>query len=776
MQAQSPEQQAIIDSGILTLGFHCILQMPTGSGKTWLSEQAIADVIREGKRAIYLTPLKALANELCQRWRQSLAPKRIGVFTGDYQQKAYPVSYADADLLIMTPEKLDSCLRSWRSHWHWLPEVDLVVVDEFHLLGEKRRGACLEGTLLRLQRLNPFIRFLGLSATLGNRHELADWLGGVDFYSARRPIPLTWVVKRYKKAQEKPQLMLEMIQQNIATGGQSLVFVQSRRRAENLAHWLTEQGLKALHHHAGLESDLRHHVERQFRQQQIPVLVATATLEMGLNLPARQVILYDLQKFDGHDFVLLPVNNVWQRAGRAGRPGLDQLGEVVLLLPRWQSDVQRYLDGQFEAITSHFGDRQVLAEQILVEVATGFCQNQQHLEQAFRASLGYWQGYHLPLEATLREMLKAEMLREVEVNGEFCLRVTRLGRIAVRHQLSPQTILLFKNLFIQEPQWTFLDFLIGIASSIDCEPLLPIDFEDLLNLESSLNQETSYLLELNYSQLSQLLGIRGKRLLSVLHTALTIRRWTRLGDSEAVAKTSNCYCSEVLRLQESGIRLLQAFSQVYQLFLESQEKEIHSDQHFQLAKLKRLTKMLEEGLNEEIVTLTLIEGIGSKSALKLSSVGIQDIEALSLADAEDIANLKGIAFRRAKDWIEKATQIVNEGISAYLFREEKGIPLIELSAFPQDIEPYRLRRALSLQVKSPKTYEYEVTGGLDPHRIQFIRDHYECDCADCAKGFLCKHILAVRLHRGDIMLQDAAQLLRDKSCEGLDLLALWMDR
>ena len=80
----------------------------------------------------------------------------------------------------------------------------------------------------------------------------------------------------------------------VEAGGQNLVFVQSRRRSEALSKFLTERGLRADYHHAGLGHTERRKVEENFRGRKTQVLVATGTLEMGLNLPARQVILYDL--------------------------------------------------------------------------------------------------------------------------------------------------------------------------------------------------------------------------------------------------------------------------------------------------------------------------------------------------------------------------------------------------------------------------------------------------------------------------------------------------
>ena len=251
----NPAQRAVMDRGFLTSGFSAVLQMPTGAGKTWLAEQAIAATLQSGARAIYLTPLRALANELVERWSKRFEGFEVGVFTGEYgQHQAYPVPFERARLLIMTPERLDACTRNWRSHWRWFPEVSLLVVDELHLLGERSRGPRLEGALMRARRLNPFLQLVGLSATLGNRPELADWLGGVHFESSWKPVPIQWRCARFQRATDKPRILREEVKGCIARGGQSLVFVQSRRRAEALSAELRDAGVPTGHHHAGLDS------------------------------------------------------------------------------------------------------------------------------------------------------------------------------------------------------------------------------------------------------------------------------------------------------------------------------------------------------------------------------------------------------------------------------------------------------------------------------------------------------------------------------------------
>ncbi len=123
-------------------------------------------------------------------------------------------------------------MRHWQRHFSWLNRLGLVVVDEFHLLMDPGRGPRLEGAISRLQRVNPFCRVMGLSATVSNHADLAAWLGGVSYHSTWRPIPLEHEVRRYKRLADKIGLVIEIVAETQKSGGQTLVFASSRRRAE----------------------------------------------------------------------------------------------------------------------------------------------------------------------------------------------------------------------------------------------------------------------------------------------------------------------------------------------------------------------------------------------------------------------------------------------------------------------------------------------------------------------------------------------------------------
>ena len=788
LKTLSAEQKYVVDSGILWSGFNCILQMPTGSGKTWLAEQAIKNLLQNGKRAVYLTPLRALATELYARWKQEFKEFDVGIFTGEFMLGGMkpPVSFDKARLLIMTPERLDSCTRNWRSHWSWMPELDAIVVDEFHLLGDPDRGPRLEGTLLRMQRLNPFLQIIGLSATLGNRTELADWLNGVHYGTNVRNIPLTWNIARYKKATEKPGLLSEEVLRCIKKGGKSLVFVQSRRRAEQLSQHLINVGLRASHHHAGLQHENRTKIEKCFRSNELDVIVATGTLEMGLNMPVRQVILYDLQTFDGSNFVPLSVTSVWQRGGRAGRPGLDESGEVVLLAPSWDHNLKTYLKGTFEPTHSGLSMARALAEQVVIEVSTGLSRTLQELKSTFSLSLASYQDKLANLPAVIETMIQSEMLipacSDNKKKKEQKYKVTRLGRVACRHHLAPDTVLYMKNAVLSEniDSFTFLDFLLITVGSGDCDPLLPVDFEELDFLSIQLNKERSVFLKGTNIDVAKRLDRNGKQLLSIIKTALVAREWTRVGDLEEVAKIFNCYPFEIIKLSENLARLLTALSAICE---DLEKAKGNKDPGFLknkgtssfFAKYRALIQMIAYGLDEKAASLTLIPGIGGKLTQKLINFGIEDIEDLALAEPECFSAIKGISKKRAIEWIENAESLAKQ-FTASCFKDNGPDILIKPPGWPAGIDPYRLRRALELNVKKLRPNIYQITGGLEPHIVKNKND-FICDCLDFENSNVCKHLLAVRIFRKDRELKALAKKLSKskESHEGVDLFNYWFE-
>ena len=180
----TPIQEKAINAGLLE-GKSLLICAPTASGKTLVATMGIARVLGQGK-ALYLVPLKALANEKFKEYQQLLQSTsyQVSLATGDMDSESnYLAKY---DLLILTTEKLDSLLRHRVT---WLTDVKTVVIDEIHLLNDPTRGPTLEVILTLLKTmLTP--QLIGLSATIGNPQELASWLDATLVQDTWRPVEL----------------------------------------------------------------------------------------------------------------------------------------------------------------------------------------------------------------------------------------------------------------------------------------------------------------------------------------------------------------------------------------------------------------------------------------------------------------------------------------------------------------------------------------------------------------------------------------------------------
>jgi helicase len=761
---------------LLGSGFSVVLQMPTGSGKTHRAGRAIREAVERGFRAIYVCPTRALANELYARWVAEWADVRVGVFTGDFGgELEYPVPFKLAQVLVMTAEMFDACTRQWRHHWNWLPEVDIVVVDELHLLADRHRGPRLEGAMLRMRTLNPFVRIVGLSATLGNAGELADWLDGACFVSRHRPIETVWRTVTFSRADEKPQKLLDALGPVLTSSGLSLVFVQSKRRAESLAQFLRAAGVAADHHHGGLTLDERRAVEERFRSKQLRVLVATSTLEVGLNLPVRQVVLYDLQQFDGTEFQPLSVISVWQRAGRAGRPGLDDKAEVVLFRARWERD-QHYELGRFEAIESKLGDTRHLNEQAIVAVCCGYARSREELRSLLTRTLAARQGLLGGIEQSISQMCEAGFLAEDEgasSAGLKRLRATPLGRICARRQVGPDSVLRLRTLFATPTGLTHFDLMLLACSLPDSDASVPVDFEELSTLTEHLAQQRSHLLASGDVCPTARLGVDRKRLLVAAKAALILSAWTETGDEQLVAQRLGCYVSEVVRLRESAVRLLTVMQDVLR-FMCVDDPDCALQAKILAAKVARVQLMVTAGVDQDAATLMLVPGIGKTWARRLVAANLRHIEDLAQADAEDVVALGGVSRLRAAAWIDAASKLLDsDAISAPA--DTADHISVAHGVEPIGFDIYRLRRSWSLQITPmPDDAAFAITGGTEPHVVRRLSAGWACDCADHGNGHICKHVIAVRRYcRDEEVLRADALLGVESQSSQVDLRTWW---
>lgn len=181
-----PAQEKAINAGLLD-GKSLVICTPTASGKTLIAElTATKTIIERNKKAVYIVPLIALANEKAKEFKRKYSSLfKIALSTGDLDSAEQRL--ADCDFIVCTAEKLDSITRHKAN---WLAEIGTVIIDEIHLLNDVSRGPTLEILITLLRQLIPKSQILALSATIGNPHELAEWLNAELVQDNWRPVPL----------------------------------------------------------------------------------------------------------------------------------------------------------------------------------------------------------------------------------------------------------------------------------------------------------------------------------------------------------------------------------------------------------------------------------------------------------------------------------------------------------------------------------------------------------------------------------------------------------
>jgi len=642
----SPDQRRIVAAGLFKSG-SCVLGLPTGAGKTRLAVEYIRS--RHGT-SLYLAPTKALAQSVWREWQKQFPDRTVRIFDGDHPGTLQELE--SADILVMTPERLDLCLRRPIMHRRWLSRLGLCVVDEIHNLGSSRsdddgrRAACLEGVLLCLQSVNPLISILGLSATLSNQFDIAQWLEGTYYRSLQRPVKLHWETLVYRDPRsEKLRLLINRVRNIVADGYQVLVFCQSRTRCQDLATALQGAGIKADYHHAGRVDSERLAVELLYKAQDIMVLCTTSTLSQGIGGP-HNVILYDLTR--GRERSALGLDEVQQMAGRCGRIG--DTGGVVTLMTHHneQSLAQRYMTTEPQPVISRLAQPGQLAERVLVAVDGGYATTLEQAERFFNRSLAAYQGLSLDLTGVITKLIRDEVL---EQDRDGTLSSTPLGSIAAQTMVS--AIAVKQLVACQQPGYTYFDYLLVLCLLADFQPLRVS--RDLTTLNHLLTQESSLLLlqltQSSQSVLQRCPTLKRAEISDRVSTALTVRLWTRWGNYETVAQQLGYgYPQEVQKVVEECQRLLLVLETVSTEFPLADEAELS-----QSTQITALGYMLTLGVDETLLGLMQLEGVGPKKARLLQQAGINDLEALVALD--ELPIIPGIAASFLVQTVQQARSL-----------------------------------------------------------------------------------------------------------------------
>ena len=312
-----PTQLEAIDP--IHAGLHCLLLAPTAGGKT---EAAIIPILSTmlteawpGTSVLYVCPIKALLNNLEHRLSHyaGLVGRRVAVWHGDVSQSQKQRSLRDApDILLTTPESIEGMLISTRvDRDSWFGNLRAVVVDELHAFAAGDRGWHLRSVMHRLERYVPHpVQRIGLSATVSNPDELLHWFAP---YGQRVVVGTAEVstdadvTVDYVGSLENAATVIDRLHR----GNKRLVFCDSRSSAEQLSSALRSKGVRAFVSHASLSQSERKLAETAFSEEKGCVIVATSTLELGIDVgDLDHVIQIDSPA---------TVSSFLQRMGRTGR-------------------------------------------------------------------------------------------------------------------------------------------------------------------------------------------------------------------------------------------------------------------------------------------------------------------------------------------------------------------------------------------------------------------------------------------------------------------------
>lgn len=667
-----PPQEKALAAGILD-GNNVLVTTPTASGKTLVAMMAIARTVAMGKKAVYLTPLRALASEKYSDLKalegielgNSGSKPRVMLSTGDYDSGK---ELALADALVLTNEKMDALFRHGAS---WLGEVGLFVADEVHLLGDRDRGPTLEMMLTRIRKLYPEAQIVALSATVSNADEIADWLGCQLVESRWRPTKLVEGVYEYGsvrmndgrtfRVQAGPAgAAVDIAIDALDGGGQALIFAETRKRAASLAAKAAEGVYKRLDpqakelaarasaeilergddaeltrtlaqlaakgvafHHAGLAPASRQIVEESFKKGVFKVLAATPTLAAGVNLPARRVVVASILRYDGEYGGNVPISvmEYKQLCGRAGRPQYDKSGEAIIVADsttggRGEEIYDHYVLGTPEPLRSQLAADRAIRFHLLSTIASVPGMKKQDIADVFSATLFARQFRPATVEFKVESALEYLELQElVRLKGERYI-ATEFGKKTSLLYIDPQTAVEFREALkkAERGRRHTLGFVHLISETPDFFPKLSLRKKDADEVGLLLQERREEMLyEVSEYECSR--------------SFWALAEWMEETGERVMADRMGVEPGDMHRMVETGAWLSHALYEVAKL--------VGRDDL--LAELQALRTRIRYGIKEELIPLVALEGVGRVRARALYSAGFTDVAKIMRAPQPRLA-------------------------------------------------------------------------------------------------------------------------------------------
>ena len=667
-----PPQADSVKSGLLD-GTSILVSAPTASGKTLIAMLAILSYLSKNNgKIIYLSPLRALAAEKFTEFKKlekiALGKKiKVGISTGDFEN--IEKNLEKSNILILTNEKMDSIIRHGVE---WVEEIGLVISDEVHLIGDETRGPTLEMILTQLKQLDTKPQIVGLSATITNSDEIANWLDCKLIKNDWRPVPLSEGVsdgekvtmndgKTFEFERSLRGTPIDLGVQSVMQGGQSLVFAETRTRSKSLAtkaadvisKMLEKNELKELEktskkilsqnehteivktlailvkkgvafHHAGLNQNCRETIEKEFRKGTIKLLSSTPTLAAGVNLPARRVVISSVNRYNGKVGRNMPISvlEYKQLCGRAGRPQYDDFGESIIVGTGNTEDlIEHYIDGEPEPIISKITDDKSLRTHVLSVVVTHPGIKKEEILNFFLETLGGLQSRKTTLKFAIDISLRFLSSEYLLIKKGERYAATEFGKKTSMLYIDPLTATHFRNAVehVSKDRKHTFGFLHLISN---CEEFFP-----KFSLRNKDYESASLMIENNSSELLEPISEY-----DCSRSLLALQAW--------ITESSELSLSDSLSIESGDMHRMAEMANWLSYCLREISK--HVERADLLEELDDLRRRIVYGIREELLDLVRVKGIGRVRARILYKHKIKNLDDLSKISTSKLAEIDKI--------------------------------------------------------------------------------------------------------------------------------------
>ena len=701
-------QERSVKAGLFDEKKNFLITIPTASGKTLIAMLAILSHLSKHKtKIVYLTPLRALASEKFEEFKKleklSLGRKiKVALSTGDSKEKKEKLE--DADIIFLTNESMDANMAFQQD---WIYDIGLVVSDEIHLIGDETRGPTLEIILTRLR--SGFIgknppKIIGLSATISNSNELADWLECELVESEFRRVPLSEAVysrhiitnqdreetegnltkNRQESRHQKDWIGLGL--DTVDDGDQCLIFAMTRKNAvawakeagRDVVKMLTENERKNLEkiskkiipkdsydntklttelaqavrngtafHHAGLDQRCRTIIENEFKNHHIKLLTATPTLAAGVNLPARRVVIPSVMRYTNNGLEKISILEYKQMCGRAGRPQYDDMGESIIIAKGYPDEIlEYYVDGEPEPLESKTLDEDSsLRINLLGFIYTASKFSAASYEKIIKFFSQTFAAYQLSDDSILEKKISKQLEKLIEygmINDEHGFKPTKFGIRIFYLRIDPETA--FNMTGYVEDYVRGVKHTFGILHMITNLPEFylqyPIPEKYQEDMDDLINKNEKLYTQQKFSSED------------CFKSLLILYKWIDAMSYQNMSEHFDAEPGDIFYIKENAKDLVYTFTEIVKFWRdyakENEQKKIVSEYQDLIDESDSLRLQIIHGVPEKYLELVKIRQVGRVRAQILYKNGYKNRTILKKIPLEKLAAIDKIGMTLAK--------------------------------------------------------------------------------------------------------------------------------